>query len=182
MATAASAFSDQKRAFPWWIPLIEGIALLIVGVLLLSRPLETTVLLTRVLGLFWFLSGIFEIVGIFIDRSAWGWKLIGGILGLLAGYYLITSPAAGAVVLGVTIIILLGIQALLLGIVNLVQALRGAGWGVGIIGVINLIFGVILLGNSMNLIALATLPLVLGIFAIVGGIAAIYMALRLRSV
>ena len=164
---------------PWWIPLVEGIALLIVGVLLLTSPLETTLILTRVLGLFWFLSGIFEIVSIFVDRSAWGWKLVGGILGLLAGYYLLTAPVAGALVLGFTIVILLGIQALLLGIVNLIQALRGAGWGMGVIGIINIIFGVLLLGNSV--IGVAALPLVIGIFAIIGGIAAIFMALRLRS-
>lgn len=179
MATAASAFSEQKRAMPWWIPLIEGIALLIVGVLLLTSPIETTLRLTRVLGLFWFVGGIFEIVSIFIDRSAWGWKLIGGIIGLLAGYYLIMSPVAGALVLGFTVIVMLGIQALLLGIVHLVQALRGAGWGMGVLGIINIIFGVILLSNT--LIGIASLPLIIGVFAIVGGIAAIYMALRLRS-
>lgn len=179
MATAASAFSEQKRAMPWWIPLIEGIALLIVGVLLLTSPIDTVLLLTRVLGLFWFLGGIFEIVSIFIDRSAWGWKLIGGIIGLLAGYYLIMAPVAGALVLGFTIIVMLGIQALLLGIVNLVQAVRGGGWGIGVLGIINIIFGVILLSNT--LIGMASLPLIIGIFAIIGGISTIYMALRLRS-
>lgn len=164
---------------PWWIPLVEGVALLIVGILLLTSPLETTLRLTRILGLFWFLSGTFEIVSIFVDRSAWGWKLIGGVLGLWAGYYLITAPVAGALILGFTLIIILGIQSLLLGIVHLIQALRGAGWGIGIIGIINIIFGVILLGNTI--IGVAALPLVIGIFAIIGGISAIFMALRLRS-
>lgn len=164
---------------PWWIPLIEGIALLIVGILLLTSPIETTLRLTRILGLFWFVGGIFEIVSIFIDRSAWGWKLIGGIIGLLAGYYLIMTPVAGALILGFTVIVFLGIQALLMGIVHLVQALRGAGWGIGLLGIINLIFGVILLSNT--LIGIASLPLIIGIFAIIGGIGTIFMAFRLRS-
>jgi len=179
MATAASAFDQQKRAMPWWIPLIEGIALIIVGVLLFTSPLAAILSLTRVLGLFWFLSGIFEIVSIFLDRSAWGWKLIGGIIGLLAGYYLFTAPAAGALILGFTLVVMLGVQALLLGIVHIVQALRGAGWAMGVIGIINILFGVLLLGNT--LVGMATLPFVIGAFAIVGGITAIYMALRLRS-
>ena len=179
MATAASAFSEQKRAMPWWIPLIEGIALLIVGVLLLTSPIETTLRLTRILGLFWFVGGIFEIVSIFIDRSAWGWKLIGGLIGLWAGYYLIMTPVAGALILGFTVIVFLGIQALLMGIVHLVQALRGAGWGIGLLGIINLIFGVILLSNT--LIGIASLPLIIGIFALIGGIGTIFMAFRLRS-
>ena len=75
--------------------------------------------------------------------------------------------------------IVLGIQAIVLGVVNIIQALRGAGWGIGVLGVINIIFGVILLSNS--LIATATLPWVLGAVAVVGGISAILMALRLRS-
>ena len=179
MATAASAFEPQKRAMPWWIPLIEGIALIIVGVLLFTSPLDAILSLTRVLGLFWFLSGIFEIVSIFLDRSAWGWKLIGGIIGLLAGYYLFTAPVAGALILGFTLVVMLGVQALLLGIVHIIQALRGAGWAMGVIGIINIIFAVLLLGNV--LVGMATLPFVIGAFAIVGGIAAIYMALRLRS-
>ena len=164
---------------PWWIPLIEGIDLLIVGILLLTSPIETTLRLTRILGLFWFVGGIFEIVSIFIDRSAWGWKLIGGIIGILAGYYILTTPALGAIILGFTLVIVLGIQAIVLGVVNIIQALRGAGWGIGILGVINIIFGVILLGNS--LIATATLPWVLGAVAVVGGISTILLALRLRS-
>jgi len=164
---------------PWWIPLIEGVALIIVGVLLFTSPLDAILSLTRVLGLFWFLSGIFEIVSIFLDRSAWGWKLVGGIIGLLAGYYLFTAPAAGALILGFTLIVMLGVQALLLGIVHIIQALRGAGWAMGVIGIINIIFAVLLLGNV--LVGMATLPFVIGAFAIVGGIAAIYMALRLRS-
>ena len=158
---------------------IEGIALLIVGVLLLTSPIETTLRLTRILGLFWFVGGIFEIVSIFIDRSAWGWKLIGGIIGLWAGYYLVMTPVAGALILGFTIIVLLGIQALLMGIVHLVQALRGAGWGIGLLGIINLIFGVILLSNT--LIGIASLPLIIGIFAIIGGIGTIFMACLLYT-
>ena len=179
MATAAAAFSEKKRAMPWWIPLVQGIALVILGVLLFINPVTTTVFFVQVLALYWLISGIFEIVSIFVDRSAWGWKLIGGIVGILAGYYVLTTPALGAIILGFTLVIMLGIQAIILGAVNIIQALRGAGWGIGVLGIINIIFGVILLGNS--LIATATLPWVLGAVAVVGGISTILLALRLRS-
>jgi uncharacterized membrane protein HdeD (DUF308 family) len=182
MTTVSSnpaAFGAQARSMPWWIPLIQGIALIIVGILLFVSPIRTTVFIVQVLALYWFLSGIFEIVSIFIDRTAWGWKLLGGIIGILAGYFILSQPAAGTLVLGFTLVIMLGILALIMGVVNIIQALRGAGWGIGILGVINIIFGVILLGNT--LIATATLPWVLGAFAVVGGIFAIIMAFRLRS-
>ncbi len=164
---------------PWWLPLIEGIALVIVGILLFTRPFNMTLFLVQVLAIYWFLSGILEIVSIFFDRSAWGWKLIGGLIGILAGYYIITAPVAGALVLGLTLVVMFGIQALILGVVNIIQALRGAGWGIGILGIINIIFGVILLTNILA--GAAALPWVLGVFAIVGGISAIYLALRTRS-
>ncbi len=179
MATAPAAFGQQERAMPWWIPLIQGVCLLIVGILLFTNTAATALALAQILAIYWLISGILEIVSIFIDRSAWGLKLIGGIIGIWAGLFIINHPIGGALAFGFAVVIILGIQAILLGITHLVQALRGAGWGIGLLGVINIIFGMILLGNSM--IAVATLPWVLGGFAIVGGIASIVMAFRLKT-
>ena len=164
---------------PWWLPLVQGIALLIVGVLLFTNPGATAVVLVQVLALYWFLSGIFQIVSIFIDHSAWGWKLIAGIIGIWAGVYILQHPIAGTLAFGLALIVILGVMALMQGTVNIIQAFRGGGWGIGVLGVINIIFGFLLLGNRW--IATATLPWVLGGFAIVGGIAAIYMAFKLRK-
>lgn len=179
MTTANAAFGEQKRAVPWWIPLIEGIALIIIGVLLFTNTAATIVVLAQVLAIYWLISGIMELVSLFLDRTAWGLKLLGGIIGIWAGLYIISNPLIGTLTLGLGIVIILGIQALLLGVVHLLQAFRGAGWGMGLLGIINIIFGLILLGNT--LVAAATLPLVLGAFAIVGGIATIFMAFRLRT-
>lgn len=179
MTTATAAFGEQERAMPWWIPLIQGVALVIIGILLFTNTAATAVVLARVLALYWLISGIMEIVSIFIDRSAWGLKLLGGIIGIWAGIFILDSPIAGTLALGFGVVIILGIQAIILGLINLVQAFRGAGWGIGLLGVINIIFGIILLSNT--LIAVATLPWVLGGFAIVGGIASIVMAFRLKT-
>jgi len=178
MATE-SAFGEQKRAMPWWIPLIEGISLVLIGILLFTNTAATVVIMAQVLAIFWLISGIMEIVSIFLDRSGWGLKLIGGIIGIWAGLFIINNPIGGTLAFGVAIVVVLGVQALLLGVVNIVQAVRGAGWGIGLVGVINIILGLILLSNT--LIATATLPFVLGGFAIVGGIATIIMAFRLRT-
>jgi uncharacterized membrane protein HdeD (DUF308 family) len=82
-------------------------------------------------------------------------------------------------VVGATLIIILGIQGLIYGGVSIYQAFKGAGWGVGILGVVSVIFGIYLLAN----IGASTfvLPWVLGILAIVGGVIAIVMAFRQRS-
>lgn len=179
MTTATAALGEQKRAVPWWIPLIQGIALIIVGILLFTNTAATTVVLVQVLAIYWLIAGIMEIISIFIDHSAWGLKLLGGIIGIWAGTVILQHPIGGTLALGFAVVIILGIQALILGVVNIIQAFRGGGWGIGLLGVVNIIFGIILLGNTM--VSAALLPWVLGAFAVVGGIAAIVMAFRLKS-
>jgi uncharacterized membrane protein HdeD (DUF308 family) len=179
MATTAAAFDQQKRAMPWWLVLIQGILLVVIGILLFTNTGATALVLAQILAIYWLISGVLELVSIFIDRSAWGLKLIGGIIGIWAGLFIINNPIGGTLAFGFAVVIILGIQALLLGITNIIQAFRGAGWGIGLLGVINIIFGIILLSNSM--IAVATLPWVLGGFAIVGGIASIVFAFRLKT-
>ena len=164
---------------PWWLVLIQGILLVVVGILLFTNTGATVVVLAQILAIYWLIAGVLELVSIFIDRSAWGLKLLGGIIGIWAGLFIINNPIGGTLAFGFAVVIILGIQALLLGITNIIQAFRGAGWGIGLLGVINVIFGIILLSNSM--IAVATLPWVLGGFAIVGGIASIVFAFRLKT-
>ncbi|MBP9500527.1 MAG: DUF308 domain-containing protein [Candidatus Promineofilum sp.] len=177
--TSAAAFGEQERAMPWWIPLIQGIALVVVGILLFTNTAATTLVLAQILAIYWLISGIMEIVSIFIDRSAWGLKLIGGIIGIWAGLFIINNPIGGTLAFGLAVVVILGVQALMLGVVNILQAFRGAGWGIGLLGVVNIILGIILLSNA--LIATVMLPWILGGFAIVGGIAAIVMAFRLKT-
>jgi uncharacterized membrane protein HdeD (DUF308 family) len=177
MTTATATETDVKMT-PWWLVLIEGIAAVIVGVLLLADPQRTMVVLIQVLGIYWFIAGIFKIVSMFIDSTMWGWKLFAGILGILAGIIIINHPLWSTVLVQATVVLLLAIDGLIIGIVGLIQAVKGGGWGIGILGVLSMIFGVILLANLW--IATFAFSWVLAIFAIIGGILAIIMAFRLR--
>ena len=174
----AQAISNESPQFPWWFVLLEGIAAIIIGALLLFVPGKTTLILVQFLGIYWMVGGIFQIVAIFHDSSMWGWKLFAGVLGVIAGILIIQHPLYSAILVPTTLIIILGIQGIIIGIVNLIQAFRGGGWGVGLLGVISIIFGLILLFNPI--IGAAALPWVLGIFGIVGGIAALFAAFRMR--
>jgi uncharacterized membrane protein HdeD (DUF308 family) len=167
-----------EPAVPWWLVLIEGIFAILIGILLLTNTAVTTAILIQVVGIYWFISGILGIVSIFIDSTAWGWKLIVGILGIIAGILVIQHPLWSTALVTATVVIILGIEGLIIGGINIVRAFRGAGWGVGILGALSIVFGIILLANT--LIAAATLPIVLGIFGIVGGLLAIIMAFRMR--
>lgn len=175
---AAVASSGPRIA--WWVVLIQGIAAIIIGILLLTNPIQTASIIVFAVGLYWLITGVISLIRIFTDRSHWGWKLFTGIIGIIAGWFLITNMGEGSVVIfGVTVIIVLAIQGIIMGIIGLVEAFQGGGWGPGIIGAISIVIGILLLGSPLGYAAV--LPWVVGIFAIVGGIFAIIMAFRLRS-
>ena len=174
----AMAFETER--YPWWLILMGGILNVIVGILLLVNPAKTTIAFAWVLGLYWFVQGILILVAMFLDHSAWGWKLFMGVLGILAGLVVLRHPIASAVVIPSILILLLGIQGLIMGVISLVLAFKGGGWSVGILGALSIFFGIILILNYANLAAVLTFIWIVAILALVGGIVQIYQAFRLR--
>jgi len=168
----------QTQEIPWWLILIQGIFSVLIGLLLLISPGVTTIVLIQFLGFYWLIGGIFGIVSIFIDSSLWGWKLFAGILGILAGLLIIQNPLWSTLIVPSTLVIILGIEGMIIGLVSLIQAFSGGGWGVGILGALSILFGLLLVTNP--LIGAATLVIVLGILGLAGGIIAIIYAFQAR--
>ena len=172
--------TPESMSIPWWLVLLEGIAAVIIGIFLLTAPSITLLFLVQVAGFFWLVGGVLRTVSIFVDSSLWGWKLLGGIIGILAGMVVLQHPLWSTLLVPAVYVIILGIQGLMFGGTSLVVAFRGGGWGAGILGALSIVFGIILLLNPV-FIGIAVLPFVLGAFALVGGIAAVVGAFRLRS-
>lgn len=173
------ALTFEANRFPWWLFLLQGIVAIILGIMLFAAPGATVTFLIQVLGWYWLIKGIFDIVSIFVDHSAWGWKLFMGILGILAGIVVLQHPLWSTVLVPTVLAIILGIQGIIGGIIGLIMAFKGGGWGAGILGALSIIFGLILLFNPV--VSAVALVFVAGGFAIVGGIAAIVMAFRYRA-
>jgi uncharacterized membrane protein HdeD (DUF308 family) len=183
--TAPSATAMQTKQRPWWLTLIGGILAFIVGAVLLWSPAKTKVetyqLLVAVLGIYWLVEGIFDIVSIFIDHTAWGWKLFIGIVSIIAGGAILMYPIAAALTLPKIFVLVLGIWGLMYGIILLIMAFQGGGWGAGILGVLGIIFGIALMANytvpGMGLAMLWTVA----VFGVIGGIVMIVQSFRMRS-
>ena len=174
----AEAVQQEKHNIPWWVVLLQGIAAVILGLLLLAKPGMTMVVVVQLIGIYWFVSGLFQIVAIFIDHTQWGWKSFSGILGIIAGMIIIKHPLWSPIMLTSVLIIVLGIEGLIIGVINLIQAFKGGGWGVGILGALSILFGLVLLANV--LLAAFSVPWFLGVLGIVGGIIAIFYSFRLK--
>ena len=175
---STTAAKQNIPMVPWWLVLLQGIVLIVLGVLLLTDPGITVVVLIQFLGIYWLIKGIFDIVSIFINHAGWGWKLFSGILGIIAGLIILNHPIWSPLIIGATLVIMLGVLGIVMGGISLVQAFRGGGWGTGILGAVSIVFGLYLLLN-VGATTLA-LPWVLAIFALVGGIAAIVMSFGVR--
>jgi uncharacterized membrane protein HdeD (DUF308 family)/predicted flap endonuclease-1-like 5' DNA nuclease len=162
----------------WWLLLLQGIAAIILGVLLFTRPAATIQAIVIFLGIYWLITGILTLVSLIWDRSQWGLKIITGILGILAGLFIVRNPIISAFVVPASFALALGILGIVIGIGQLIQAFRGGGWGIGILGVLSIILGVLLLANPA--IGGISLAIMLAILLIVGGIAAIIASFGLR--
>src|SRR3984893_1168042 len=139
----------NMQGTPWWMLLLEGIAALVIGLFLITSPGMTVLVLTQFVGFFWLFTGILSLVNLFMDSSQWGWKLAGGILGILAGLAVIRNPLWSALLLPTLLVIMLGIQGLVQGVVKFVQAFRGGGLGSVVLGLLHFAFGIILLSSLL---------------------------------
>jgi uncharacterized membrane protein HdeD (DUF308 family) len=75
-----------RQSSIWWV--FQGIAVIILGVMLLTDPGATLVALVTFLGFYWLVTGLLALVRVFVDRSVpWIWSLIIGIVGVLAGIF-----------------------------------------------------------------------------------------------
>jgi uncharacterized membrane protein HdeD (DUF308 family) len=179
MAMTTNAGTGGDTTYPWWLVLLEGIFAAIFGLLLLIAPGSTLVFLVQVLGFYLLIYGVFRIVSMFIDSSLWGLKLAVGIVGIIAGIAMLEHPLWSAIAVPTYLVYIIGFVAILQGIVGLIQAFQGGGWGAGILGILAIIFGIILVLNP--LIGVVALPIVLGGFMLAGGIAAVVASFYLRS-
>jgi len=183
MANATASPQAASADSRWWMPLVMGIIAICFGLLLLAHPAETSIWVAWLVGIYWFIGGVMNLISLFIDRTMWGWKLVAGVLGIFAGLLVLDAmgnkPLLATIGLATVYVWVLGITGIIHGIAQLVMAFQGGGWGVGLLGLLNIVLGGFLMANAAQ--ASLVLPWVFAIFAIGGGIAAIFMAFKLKS-
>lgn len=174
MATTITEYNINDQAL-----LLGGISSLIFGVLLITWTGATLTVIALLIGLWWLIQGLFLILNVFIDRKRWIWKLLSGVIGVLAGILVLQHPFQSALILPGTLVFILGIMGIAIGITSLLAGVTGEGWGIGAFGIISIIIGAAL---ATNIIAGARMLLwVIAGLLIVEGIIAIYLALIKKS-
>jgi uncharacterized membrane protein HdeD (DUF308 family) len=183
--TQAAAQSPAQPQRPWWLTLTIGILAIVVGGLLLWGSLVTQVkvyfLLVTVLGVWWLVDGIFDIVHMFTDHRQWGWKLFMGIVSIIAGGYILMYPILVGVELPALFVLILGIWGVIKGAVMFFMAFKGGGGAYAIVGIFAMFFGLILIVTYTvpGVGAVAVWIAALGAF--IGGFFLIYQTVKQRK-
>lgn len=171
--------TGSPTRMPWWVVLLQGIAAVIIGILLLTETSATIFTLVVLLGIYFLVAGVFDLIGIFVDSTAWGWKLFTGVLGVIAGIVILRDPYWSTVLVPLTLTWILGGIGVVMGLVQIFRGIQGAGWGAGLLGLLTLVLGVLLLLHPLY--STLVLAWVLGAWAIVGGVVGVFASFRLRS-
>ena len=168
----------------WLLFVVEGIVLVILGLLAVLLPPLATLGVTIFLGWLFLVSGTMGLIATFWARHAPGfwWSLLSAVLGIAVGLVLLVSPASGAVSLTLVLSVFFAVE----GIASVMYALDhrqqlSGRWGFMLFsGLIDLILAAMILIGLPGTAAWA-IGLLVGINMIFGGSALIAMGLHARN-
>ncbi|GEK21952.1 HdeD family acid-resistance protein [Cellulomonas xylanilytica] len=168
--TAADVSSALRRS--WWVPVLRGVVLLVLGLLMLVQPLWSVTALVWIFGIFAILDGVVAILQWFANRSepGAGWFLLSGLIGVAIGVVVVVWTPETAQIL----FYLIAGWVLILGVLGIIAAVvlyraRDVGWyWVLTFGLINVLFGLLLLTHPQE--SVKVVVVLLGLFAFVGGV------------
>lgn len=164
----------------WWVHLLRGAMAVIFGVVAWAWPSLALEALVVLFGIYALADGTMALLTLFRGRHGpWWAHVVDGLVSLAAGVIALAWPGITAVAL----VIVIATWALLGGAAQIVTAVRlrrllEREWLMMLNGVLAIAFAVLLLAlPSTGLVSLVWL---LGLYAIVAGVALIVFGVRLR--
>ena len=163
--------------------LIEGIVLVVLGLLAIAVPQIATIAVTIFLGWLFLISGVVGFATSFMARGVPGfwWALLSAVVAMAAGIILVGSPLQGALSLTLVLIALFLVQ----GIATVMYAIEhrrelSGRWGFMLFsGFITLALAVMIIAGLPGTAGWA-LGLLVGIDMVFGGFALIAMAMAAK--
>jgi len=170
---------ESKMRQAGWALTVRGILAVVFGILALRSPGTTVAALVVIFAIYAFADGVLDFVlAARLGRAgeSWGWYLFEGIVSVVLGFVALAYP-------GVTlmaIILLIGLRAILLGVIELVGAFAWKGfesrWLLGIAGALSLMLGIMLLASPVA--GGYALLWTIGVYALVVGVMLFALGLR----
>ncbi len=163
----------------WWVFLAQGILMIVLAFLAFTQP--TT--LIQLIGVYALFEGMLKLFSGFGpqpgDQSRWPALIIGAI-SVVVGGIILSNPTGAANVLTY----LIAAWAVVVGLLLILWGIRlrkeiTEEWLLILFGVLSILFGVLVFANVE--MGYLTLQWIFGAYMVVGGVLAILLAFRIRS-
>lgn len=168
----------------WIWSVVRGVIAVIFGIVALVSPLPTAVALAIVVGIFAIVDGIVDLIDAYRHRGApgVGIRVVIAVVSLVFGILVLAWPQVSLAVL----VALVAIWFIIIGVLQIVANLgvrkqSGGSWLLGVLaGALSVLFGILVL--IWPKAGVITLIWLIGIWALIWGIALILLGLRLRKI
>ena len=172
----------------WWLVLLRGISLLVLGILLVTRPSLTAVVLMQFVGAYFLVDGLFAIYHSFVGKqykTGWGWGLLMGALEVLTGLIIFSQPIVSTIISAEILVFMVSFMAILFGVVGLftwwqVRRDVNGGWGMLTGALLAIVVGVILLMYPEK--SAKSFLVTMGVFGILGGLVQTFASFQIRKI
>lgn len=174
---------QERITANWWVLAVRGVLAVILGIAAFAVPGAALTVLVIFFGAYALVDGVFALLAAarwhHVDQR-WWLLILKGVIGVGVGLFVFAHPVASALGL----ITLIGIWAIITGIVEIAAAVRlhriiTGEWFLGISGVVSVLFGIALLAAPGS--GLLIWVYLIGGYALLVGISLLVAAFRLRS-
>ncbi len=162
----------------WWALALRGLFALLFGLAALFWPAITLIVLVWLFGAYALVDGIFAVVaGVSMagHHRQWGWLLVEGIIGILAGLVAFLLPGITALAL----LYLIAAWAIVTGGFEIVAAFQREEWWLGLSGLLSVLFGLLLIlfpgAGALSVV------LIIGVYALIFGVLILVHAFQVRN-
>jgi uncharacterized membrane protein HdeD (DUF308 family) len=144
----------------WWAFVLRGVAAIAFGTLFLTAPRASLAALVLYFGVYAVIDGALSLSsGVFarFRRDRWGYLVVSGVLGVVAGFAALAWPAITAL----TLFYLIAFWALCTGVLQMVTAIRFRRmlpheWTLGVAGALSVALGILMIARpGLGLVALS---------------------------
>lgn len=170
----------------WWLLLLRGSIILVVGVFAFVQPAPTVRVLIQVAGTYLVIDSLLVMAAAILGRRGsqrWWVIFLRALLGITAGVAIIMLPSLVVRISTIVLALVFAIPALISGVIDMITAVRirkqiDNEWSVFLGGLLSVtIGGLILLAPVIFGILLMR---ILALVAVIAGIVMIYLAFQLR--
>ncbi len=168
-----------RLAREWPAVMMVGLVTLVLGIVIISWPQETLVVISILLGIQLVVFGVYRLINVFAhDIEYRGLLAFVGIVGIIAGVVVLRHPFETVVVLAVV----LGAVWVITGVIDLIGAMADSGGrdrGLrAVFGVISIIAGIVVV--SWPAPTVTVVAWISGLYLIIYGLFICFEAFQLR--